>query len=224
MFGISPARFAAVVTGGSATWSQIGTATSATGADPLNVNVPTGVANGDFLLAFQSRSGSSPTIPTGFTSLGAGTDGDGSLRYTISYRVASSEPASYQFENGVTANEWGAMMAFRSSTGLNATPQEGFTVAAYSSSASPAAPSVTASLANSLLLSIFECSDTANETINSGPAGMTQEAAFTGAASQGSPRVVVYSLAVNAGATGTQTITWGHTEWGYKASLVLRPT
>lgn len=70
--------------------------TSGTSASIITVNVPTQAADGDVLLAITNGPVGTVTAPAGWTLLG--TFADGAVTQSNAYRrIASSEPASYQF-------------------------------------------------------------------------------------------------------------------------------
>jgi hypothetical protein len=93
------------------------TGNSSPGTSPLTVAVPSGVANGDLLLLISCRTGTSGSgaynVPSGWTNIAALTMSTGTAaRHSFAaYRVASSEPASYQLSTADVAEEvWGAVM------------------------------------------------------------------------------------------------------------------
>lgn len=202
--------------------AQRGTAQSngAVDADPLVINKPAGVVSGDVLIALQTQSSGILIVP-GFTQLAAGTDGDG-FPYIVSYKIAgASEPATYAFENSAISHSYGLLIAFSGCDPVS--PIEGFTLSNYTGNASPSAASVTATRAGSKWLTIWQASDTASETITSGPAGATQEALSYASVAFNGQAHAIYSKAQGIGATGATSLTWGHSEFGYVASLILRP-
>src|SRR5436305_15015941 len=82
---------------------------AASAATSVAVNVPSGVVNGDLLLALVSVSGGSATsitAPSGWTLIGTKTDtgsGAGHEGEAVYYRLASSEPAGYTWQCGPAA-------------------------------------------------------------------------------------------------------------------------
>jgi hypothetical protein len=106
---------------------------SSPGTSPIAVAVPSGVANGAVLLMISCRTGTAGSgaysTPSGWVNIPAWTISSGTAaRHSFgAYRVASSEPASYNLTTADPAEEvWGAvMLAYRgvdSSTQLDATP------------------------------------------------------------------------------------------------------
>lgn len=116
----------------SAQITQRGTGTTATtNTTSLSINKPTGVIQGDVMIAviFQYRSGGTASItpPTGWTSIVGGQIGNATRIGHTYYKVATgSEPASYTFTmaSGGTNASAGAIAAFynvNTSSVLNAT-------------------------------------------------------------------------------------------------------
>jgi hypothetical protein len=84
------------------------------GAASATLNVPTGVVDGDLLVAciWGNDASFTPTF-TGWTTVGAQLAGSGSGRGQVWCRVASSEPASYTPSWALTNKYVGAMVALR---------------------------------------------------------------------------------------------------------------
>jgi len=88
-------------------------AASGTGGQTGAVSVPTGIVNGDFMLARVAGWGdgttgpSAPVNPSGWTLIGNAVSGAGGTDVNFSwyYRVAASEPASYTFSVGATGSK-----------------------------------------------------------------------------------------------------------------------
>jgi hypothetical protein len=87
------------------------------GTNPLAVAVPSGVTAGDLLLLFSCRTASSGAgaynTPSGFTNIAELTlsDTNPSRHSFVGYRVATSEPASYNITTAdVNPENWGAVM------------------------------------------------------------------------------------------------------------------
>ena len=71
----------------------------------MSLNVPSGTVDGDVILFMSSCDGNGYSMPSGFTQI-YGPSSSGGNSYTLGYRVASSEPASYTI-NTVSGNERG---------------------------------------------------------------------------------------------------------------------
>lgn len=80
--------------------------------DAVTINVPSGTANGDIMLAFTSSGSTAFTAPSGWTQIYNTSNGAG---MTAWYRVASSEPSNYTFtcNSSVTAITAGCIVTFR---------------------------------------------------------------------------------------------------------------
>jgi hypothetical protein len=97
------------------TISLVGTPTTAeaSGTTGLTNNVPTGVADNDFLVWLEGQTTSTVigTPPTGFTLLQS--LGNVAVSMHLWYRIASSEPASYTTPARTASRAAGTMLAFR---------------------------------------------------------------------------------------------------------------
>lgn len=162
-----------------------------------NVPVPSGVTNGDLLLAFVGVA-SQPTITPDAAWTLVREQNLGIRRMWVYSRIASSEPANYVWNFGASVNGTAYILAFRPAAQSGAIEaQDGLDNA---SATSAPAPSVTSLGANRLLVCAFCCSaGVASLTI---PASMTERG--TG---QNGVWLKVGVEAVQAGATGTRTAT-----------------
>lgn len=122
----------------------------------ISGNVPANVVNGDLMLAF-ALSGAFPdnpasiTNPAGWTSiiLETGVDGLYFRPYSLSYRVANSEPSSYSWT--VTSGATDDAVAIIRVTGANtSSPISGTPVVDHHLTTTPTSPSVTTAHANAL--------------------------------------------------------------------------
>jgi hypothetical protein len=97
------------------TISLVGTPTTAeaTGTTGLTNNVPTGVADNDFLVWVEGQTTATviATPPTGFTLLQS--LGNVAVSMHLWYRIAASEPASYTTPARTASRAAGVMSAFR---------------------------------------------------------------------------------------------------------------
>lgn len=121
----------------------------------ISGNVPANVVNGDLMLAF-ALSGApdnpaSITNPAGWTSiiLETGVNGLYFRPYSLSYRVANSEPSSYSWT--VTSGTTDDAVAIIRVTGANtSSPISGTPVVDHHLTTTPTSPSVTTAHANAL--------------------------------------------------------------------------
>jgi hypothetical protein len=214
---LGAARAAGGGGGGSGPALLRGTATTSNGAVPHATVKPTGVVSGDVLYAFQ-YAGSAPAVLSGFTGFGNGTDWSGSV-YQFSSKVAGgSEPSTYAF---TTVSGSGGMdvILWAYSNNDNTTPAEGFSASGSTATTAFTAPSVTASLANSIWITIFGDTNSTSNTPATPPSGAT----LIGSKVSGSiGALYVYAKAVGTGATGTAAFTWNANAWGTKGSFIVR--
>jgi hypothetical protein len=191
-----------------------------------NISRPT-VVNGDVLIggcAFRGGTGTTVTgVPTGWTLVGRADNGANVSIVTYWHAVsnASSEPASYSWTLSASQQFNGFMMVY---SGLdNANPIDVEANQATASATSHAAPSVTTTVANGVLLTLHA---TAWCVAWTPPAGMTELLDFTwcpgGAASN--VDLEVNDLPLGAvGPTGTKTATNDGAAVGVTQSIALRP-
>ena len=85
--------------------TYIGSASNTTAASPVVINVPTGTANGDLMIAFIK--GRDTVTAAGWTQVQGQAYG---AAFTLLYRIASSEPANYSFSGGTLT---GVIVTFR---------------------------------------------------------------------------------------------------------------
>jgi hypothetical protein len=191
-----------------------------------NVSRPA-VVNGDVLIggcAFRGGTGTTVTgVPTGWTLAGRADNGANVSIVTYWHAVsnASSEPASYSWTLSASQQFNGFMMVY---SGLdNANPIDVEANQATASGTSHAAPSVTTTVANGVLLTFHA---TAWCVAWTPPAGMTELLDFTwcpgGAASNVDLEVNDVPLGA-AGPTGIKTATNDGAAVGVTQSIALRP-
>jgi hypothetical protein len=160
---VSPRRLAIVIAAASALPLALGpgvahaaigfvAATSANngaGATTLVINKPTGVAQGDVMLATVTAAGTgAPTTPSGWTVVKSisGT----ALRQATYYKVAgASEPASYSWSLGSSRAASGGIADY---SGVNQTAPVDATASATGASGNAEAASITTSVANDQVL------------------------------------------------------------------------
>ena len=124
-------------------------ANNGAGATTLVINKPTGVAQGDVMLATVTVTGTgAPTTPSGWT-VAKSTSGT-ALRQATYYKVAgASEPASYSWALGSSRAASGGIVDY---SGVNQTAPVDATTSASGASGNAVAASITTSAANDQVL------------------------------------------------------------------------
>jgi hypothetical protein len=171
----------------------------------ITINVPTGTLDGDVMVAEIMASIGNTTIstPTGWTQVPTispkinGTTAG--IRSAMFYRVANSEPASYQWNFGTSQRGSGVIASFRGVD--NTTPGDSVGTNASSTGAAITLPSYTTASNNAWLIGSGALGSS-TETITK-PAAWTQIAFVSGGQDSG----LYYFPQATAGATGT-------TSWG----------
>lgn len=198
----------------------------------LVIPVPAGTIAGDVMIATLATrpSGSSFSAPSGWTSFADTTQtNDVTARMTSYWRVATaSEPSSYTwgFSGSVSSGAVGTIASF---SGVdNVTPINVFGTTATGSSLSHAAPSVTTTAANTMLVTSHMFTSVTSDW--SVPAGMTEMADI---ASEARPSTLGLSMSEDyqtiaaAGATGARTAvasaTGTNAGYGIARSVALKP-
>lgn len=176
-------------------------------AGSLTVTKPTGTVDGDILLAWaylETNTNSWATVPAGWTAIAlTGASNAGKFRMDLWWKRAASEGASWAWIP--TTNAWRtiACVAYSSNTGTG-TPIDVTGTFANGNAVNLAAPSITTTAANDMLL---------------GLGGNFQGAAFTESGAAATERVdfggivVSEALRVSAGATGTTTFGAGSADY-----------
>lgn len=166
------------------------TDTGGTNATSLTLNVPSGVQNGDLLIAavFAGGGGVGDWAQTSWT--WAVEQNDTSPDLGIAYRTASSEPASYSFTTTSSRRLGGMIMAFRGAS---------WDVAGTLATATYTASGITASEANSILIGAWGV-DVSSVTWTA-PSGMTEVSKYEGG---NRANFAAYREDVGAGSTGTR--------------------
>lgn len=195
---------------------------NASGVSSLTVTKPSGAASGDLLLAFVEIRGdkSISSAPSGWTLLAAASGNTGSTnndaKLATYYKVAgSSEPASYtwtQASSGDIAITIGAFTGVDTTTPIDVS---GVTTTASQSSTSCAAPTVTTTGVNRLLVTGHGFNPATTTTAvcsQTPPSGMTEKldtASQGPGGSQANRATVELNIlqVAAAGATGTKTST-----------------
>lgn len=169
----------------------------------ITVTAPTGIQNGDLLVAigFTPKTSTTVTLPSGFsiqTFIGTGNVTAGVSSF-VATKVAASESGNYTFT--WTGNPTIAILVYRNATTVNS-------IGATSevNSTSVAAPSITPSYEGTL---IAYFATVKGATISSSPSGMTLRASKTDPISGA---LYLYDLAAqSATATGSKSATWDGT-------------
>ena len=142
----------------------------------LTIGKPAGTASGDLLIAVLAFDHNvNPSAPAGWTLIG---DQNNSNYVTVAvwYKIAGgSEPGSYTFTWSSSDEEEKAVGAILRYTGAHATAPINASGFATGSSASPTAPDITTTTANTTVLRIFGADDDDLPNPSSGtyPSGMT---------------------------------------------------
>jgi hypothetical protein len=201
------------------------TASGASGTS-VTVNKPSGTAENDVLIALvyiEDHIGSSITPPSGWTQLRR-SDQSGPPPFDYSHvtywkRAGASEPGSYQWSwTGTKYREAFIIAVQGCATSGDPIDVEAATVNGAQDDA-PVAPSVTTTVADTLLLCIYTSADGGNAVWAPGSSGLTERV--------DSVSMAAYDVAVaSAGATGSKTVscTGGiNPEWHVGAAIALKP-
>jgi hypothetical protein len=194
------ARFAATGAGALPTPTFVSSSTNRVQVTGNTVTAPTGIQNGDLLVAVGVRpSNVNVTPPTGFSVI----QHNGSTNQTtfIATKVANSESGNYTFTwSGTNGDNVVSILVYRNATQVNTVGS-----IARTSSTTGTAASITPTYTGTLC-AVFAIN--ATRTITTAPAGMTQRAAYTAA----TPGFAVYDLLNQpASATSAASLTWSST-------------
>ncbi len=193
-----------------------GTRNNATGSGSLVVNKPANVLVGDIIVVFASGGANNRTWTAPSAAWTEVLDAGTSMSPAVFWKVATSNdetPGSYTFPSNSGGSAYnGFAIAYRGGAfDVLGTPA----VTGSSNATSVSAPSITVSENSSILLAVY-FTDTSNSVVSSAPTGMSLRA------SDGTrPTSLIYSQDVEAGSTGTRTITYtnGTTLSGVLASI-----
>jgi hypothetical protein len=196
-------------------------ANSSSGATTLVINRPSSTSAGHLLLAGISVAGGSNvtiTPPSGWT-LVRRTNNSTSVGVATYRKIAtSSEPSSYTWSLSPSSRASGGITRL---TGVDASTPVNVSAGATGSGTSVAAPSVTTTVENTLLVGFFGSNTNATFTA---PDAMTERLDVANASSSG-PAVEAASGAWTAiGATGTRTATASKTGAWAAQLVAVRPT
>jgi hypothetical protein len=179
---------------------------TATGGTTLTMTKPTGVADGDLLVAgTQSNVADTQTGPSGWTNDDSRSGGVGTLKAVLWYKVASGEGASWDWTVGTGGNLWlGYVAAY---TGIQSTPAD-VASGQTSNGSTSTAPSVTTTVTDDLDARQYENWSNNSITLD---ASLTQRVNF---GSNGSQIALGDRDQATAAATGALNATLGaNTEW-----------
>lgn len=187
------------VVGSTTTFSSAGTQTP-------TVSVPTGVTTGDYLFAWLSYSGDSiPAPPSGWTEL-VGVAGSTTARFSLIVRTMASGVTQAQWTipvsgTGTYAKMEAAMIAVRGVASYTL----GTVYNRAASGSTSALPGVTVATGGMALA--FAGDRTSSQTSVTAPTGMTEQAKYV--QNSGGGGSVLIASTSTAGATGTETVTYG---------------
>jgi hypothetical protein len=186
-------------------------ANNGAGATTLVINKPTGVAQGDVMLAAVTAAGTgAPTTPSGWTVVKS-TSGT-ALRQATYYKVAgASEPASYSWSLGSSRAASGGIVDY---SGVNQTAPVDATATASGTSGNAEAASITTSVANDRVLAAVSFATsttvtadaTTTERYDSSSSSTTGEAADFAQATAGATSAKIATPAVSGSAWIAATI------------------
>jgi type II secretory pathway pseudopilin PulG len=196
-------------------------------ASSVVVTAPAGISSGDLLIAAVSTDGStsgSLASPAGWTLLDRGTDSAAQVTLGVWYKIAgASEPANYTFTWTGSEQAYGWVMRFtghNSSAPINASAFQ----SGSSTSSTPPCPSVTTTVANTMIVRIGAF-DRAFITVNNpgltGNTSITMDRSNTGtnACSGGAG----YKQQAAIGASGTVNFTLTGAEQYRTATIAIAP-
>ncbi len=204
-------------------FQSVATAITSSNAPSLAIGLPAGTVAGNFLVAALSIDGGvTITPPAGWTEILQTSDGD-RTNLGVWYRVATgSEPSSYTFSWGANEKATGAILRY---SGVdNANPIDGFG-AAFGNSINPTAPSVTTTVADTLVLRVAAMEGEKLPTPSSGvyPAGTDGRYAHQTSGSGSSTGAGADLAQASAGATGTAAFTLSGAKAWVTATIAIRP-
>ena len=174
------------------------TAPSGTSSTTISLSVPSGVQNGDLLIAIVSAGGGAVSSWTQASFTFALSETSRNPNLAVAYRIASSEPASYTFTAGASALLGAQMIAFR-----GAAWDTIGTIATTNNTNTLAANGITVAQNNAILLGAWAINNPSSTFTT--PTGMSLVASSLTA---NNPNWAVFSQNVSAGATSTRSSTF----------------
>lgn len=207
-------------------FGSVATATAGSNTTSLAVAQPAGTSAGDLLIFVLSKDGSgainAPTGGTGgWTTVNEGACAGSACRLGVFRRFAQAgDPASYTVTWTGSEEAVGAILRY---TGVDATTPIGVSGAATGTSASPTAPSVTTTVANTRIVRIYgaDDDDLSGSPYPSGHSGRYNLQSSGGGGTTSSGAADAAQAA--AGATGTAAFSLSATEQWRAVTLALRP-
>ena len=191
-------------------------ATAAANSNSIVVSRPTGTVDGDLLVGFVSGENDAGVLsaPGGWTQIFQ-IDNPGNFVSGAWYRIASSEPASLTFTSTVSHAMNAAVLRYSGADAANPIDVS----AAIAAFGNPTAPSVTTTVANTVVLRVGTLEDSTVSDIGYPPA-TTGRVEFDVAGGQVTG--VADSAQASAGATGTAAFT-GSTDDYVAATIAIAP-
>ncbi|MDP8903732.1 MAG: hypothetical protein M3N29_00185 [Chloroflexota bacterium] len=198
--------------------SQRATSTANSSGPGLTVSTPAGLQAGDVMIAqVVARASGTISAPEGWTAIRA-TELSGTVNQATFWRLAgSSEPGSYTFTTPGTARNAVGIVAY---SGVHASTPINAHNAAAGIGTTATAPSVTTTVANTRLLTLFMIRQVNGST----PDGMNVLWKVASAGGAGAATADGYDQVIAAsGATGSRSSSWtGSVDW-IAHSIALRP-
>lgn len=156
----------------------------------ITINKPTGVVDGDLMIAAMcgGQSAATWTGATGWTEVA---DQGATPNLRIAYKIAASEGANYTFTASANVNKAAVIVAYR-----NASYSNIGTFGTSTAQTAVVAPSISVAADNSVLIACF---GTRNGTTFSTPSGMTNRGSINTTVN---PALYVFDRSIGAGSTG----------------------
>lgn len=185
-------------------------ANNASAATSVTVTAPSGIQDGDLLVAITyTNAAAAITTPSGFSQL---TNEQAANPYVVvSVKTAASESGNYVFSSSVSANFTASILVYRNATRVN-------TIGNFNrlTSATASATSITPTYVGTLVAAFTHSNGGA--TVSGAPSGMTLRASVSGP-----PNFRAYDLANQAAAaTGNKGLLWSTS--GTVSGLLLQVT
>lgn len=199
---------------------NVQTASGSSSAESVTITTPTDAVTNDLLVAYVLTATAKTVTSSGWTSVRAGTGDTSACELEVFYRYHDGSSPNYEFAwtgGGNTACMGGMVRVTGAAT---SSPIDVSAVKTDNSfSASQVAPSVTTTVADTLLLCVF--GQIVGAYTYTTPSGMTEVADATGGSSDSCS---LHKLDVAAtGATGTKTATVSSSTWCVGISLAIKP-
>lgn len=187
--------------------------------ESVTITTPTNAASGDLLIAYVVTAVAKTVTSSGWTSIIAATEASVGTEAEFFYRYHDGSSSTYAFSwsgGGNTAN-CGAMVRVTGSTTSGSPVDVSASKTNNSFGTTQDAPSVTTTVADTLLLCLYGWATSGTCTA---PSGMTEVTDGGATSCKGS----LDKLAVSGtGATGTKTATWSTSYWAVALSIAIKP-